>query len=72
MKMSSTCVLDNAGYLEVQLEDVWWDAGAAYGDVDHRCRDITYIHPRFGKKLVLDVVVWWGSSRGQEGEGTIL
>lgn len=37
-------MLENAGFKDVELEDQWWDAGAAYGDEDHR-RNITCTHP---------------------------
>ena len=55
-------VLENAGFLNVQLEDDWWDVGAAYGDVDHHRPDITCEHPKTHAKYVFDVVVWWGAT----------
>ena len=57
-------MLENAGFLHVELEDVWWDVGAAYGDADHRRPDITCVHPTTRAKYVFDVVVWWGASVG--------
>jgi hypothetical protein len=54
----------NAGFLNVEVEDVWWDAGAAYGDEDHRRPDITCEHAKTHAKYVFDLVVWWGASQG--------
>ena len=62
-------MLENAGFLHVVLEDVWWDAGAAYGDADHRRPDITCVHPTTRAKYVFDVVVWWGASAGLDEWG---
>ena len=64
-------LLKNAGFDNVVYEDVWWDAGAAYDDSEHRRPDITCKHPVTGVKLVFDVVVWWGASAGlgEWGEG---
>jgi hypothetical protein len=53
----------------VQLKDAWWDAGAAYGDVDHRRPDITCEHPTTHAKYVFDVVVWWRASQGLDKWG---
>jgi hypothetical protein len=60
-----------AGFVDDECEDVWWDAGAAYEDSEHRRPDITCRHPVTGVKLVFDVVVWWGASAGlgEWGEG---
>ena len=55
-------LLKNAGFVDVEYEDVWWDSGAAYDDSEHRRPDITCKHPVTGVKLVFDVVVWWGAS----------
>ena len=57
-------LLENAGFLNVHLEDAWWDAVAAYGDVDHHRPHITYEHPKTHAKYVFNVVVWWGASQG--------
>ncbi len=53
----------------MQLEDAWWDAGAAYNDADHRRPDITCEHPKTHAKYVFDVVVWWGASKGLDEWG---
>jgi hypothetical protein len=45
------------GFVDVEYEDVWWDVGAAYEDIEHRRPDITCRHPITGVKLVFDVVV---------------
>jgi hypothetical protein len=62
-------MLANAGVLHVELEDVWWDVGAAYGDEDHRRPDITCEHPTTHAKYVFDLVVWWGASAGLDEWG---
>ena len=61
----------NAGFVDVEYEDVWWDAGVAYEDSEHQRPDITIKHPVTGVKLVFDVVVWWGAiaGLGEWGEG---
>jgi hypothetical protein len=59
----------NAGFLNVQLEDDWWDVGVAYGDVDHHRPDTTCEHPKTHAKYVFDVVVWWGASQGLDEWG---
>ena len=59
----------NDGFLNVQLEDAWWDAGAAYGDADHRRPDITCEHPKTHAKYIFGVVVWWGVSKGLDEWG---
>ena len=65
-------LLENAGYDKVQTEDLWWDAEASYSDADHRRPDVTCVHPVTGEKLVFDVVVWWGASKGSlEGGGAV-
>ena len=62
-------LLKNAGFVGVEYEDAWWDAGAAYEDSDHRRPDITARHPVTGVKYVFDVVVWWGASQGLDEWG---
>ena len=49
---------ENAGFLNVKLEDVWWDVGVAHGDEDHHRPDITCEHPKTHAKYVFDLVVW--------------
>ena len=62
-------LLENAGFDKVKTEDLWWDAEAAYSDADHRRPDVTCVHPVTGEKLVFDVVVWWGASKGFREDG---
>ena len=62
-------LLENAGFDKVKTEDLWWDAEAAYSDADHRRLDVTCVHPVTGEKLVFDVVVWWGASKGFREDG---
>ena len=50
-------MLENAGFLNVELEDVWWGVGATYGDEDHHRPDITCEHPTTHAKYVFDIVV---------------
>jgi hypothetical protein len=57
-------LLKNAGFVDVEYEDVWRDAGVAYEDSEHWRPDITCKHPVTGVKLGFDVVVWWGVSAG--------
>eukprot|EP01050_Picozoa_sp_SAG11_P028036 SAG11_NODE_7342_length_1158_cov_1.710104_1_plen_208_part_00 len=58
-------MLQNAGFIDVRLEDMNWDAAARYDEADHRRPDIsTCLHPVTRAKWVLDVVVWWGDSEG--------
>jgi hypothetical protein len=62
-------MLENAGFLNVELEDVWWGVGATYGDEDHHRPDITCEHPTTHAKYVFDLVVWWGASQGLDEWG---
>jgi hypothetical protein len=39
-------LLKNAGFVDVEYEDVWWDADAAYDDSEHRRPDIQKILDR--------------------------
>eukprot|EP01052_Picozoa_sp_SAG31_P033333 SAG31_NODE_3752_length_3920_cov_27.390997_1_plen_841_part_00 len=59
-------MLQNAGFEDVKLEDRDWDAAAGYADVDHKRPDVTCLHPVTRVKLVLDVVIWWGATKGVE------
>jgi hypothetical protein len=63
-------LLKNAGFVDVEYEDVWWDVGAAYEDSEHRRRVVVCTGDRL-HCLHRRVVVWWGVSAGLEewGEG---
>eukprot|EP01052_Picozoa_sp_SAG31_P030100 SAG31_NODE_3059_length_4678_cov_1.833657_1_plen_129_part_00 len=61
-------MLTNAGFVDVKLEDKWWDV-AAYDDADHRRPDITCLHRVTRAKWVLDVVIFWGCSKGVDDDG---
>ena len=62
-------MLENDGFLNVQLEDAWWDVGVAYANVDHHWSDITCEHPKTHAKYVFDLVVWWGAIQGLDEWG---
>eukprot|EP01052_Picozoa_sp_SAG31_P019947 SAG31_NODE_1478_length_8183_cov_5.227992_7_plen_263_part_00 len=62
-------MLTNAGFVDVKLEDKWWDVVVAYDDADHRRPDITCLHPVTRAKWVLDVVIFWGDSKGVDEDG---